>query len=330
MRKVDITTFCLEEEKELFEFYNKNASLAGYAEYPSYEKFHETWILNKEFDFQGVFLAKEQGVIRGVAGTLVQKMLLPGETAETSPGYLYLILVDKDYQNQGIGTELLNYVLQYQKEKHKKYLRFSHKCPIKFTWNLKENCMQHNKAPGVKADSKGYEFLLKHGFQPISMEVSYYLDLKKFEFSQEMKKLEKDLAEKGYTIGYFQREMHQGQEEMFTRLKDESYRKKFHDALEKNKNIFVALKDNKTICGIAGALEVEPNGRGFFQGLAVDPNHGGKKLGNLLFFCLCRELRQKGADYMTLFVSEDNFARKIYEKAGFTKSQLWGILEKEL
>lgn len=74
---------------------------------------------------------------------------------------------------------------------------------------------------------------------------------------------------------------------------------------------------------------VEGTGRGFFQGLAVDPAHGGKKLGNVLFFTLCEELKRKGAHYMTFFVDDDNYARKIYDRAGGVVADSWKIMAKK-
>ncbi len=35
-----------------------------------------------------------------------------------------------------------------------------------------------------------------------------------------------------------------------------------------------------------------------------------------------------GAEYMTIFVTETNFARRIYEKAGFSAVQEWAILKR--
>lgn len=117
---------------------------------------------------------------------------------------------------------------------------------------------------------------------------------------------------------------------MFTRLEDESYRKKFHDGISNRKKMLVCVKDDKEVVGVAGVIYPEKNGRGFFQGLAVDPKHMGNKLGNLLFFSLCDELKKLGASYMTIFVTEDNFARKIYEKAGFVVVKKWAILERKI
>ena len=67
---------------------------------------------------------------------------------------------------------------------------------------------------------------------------------------------------------------------------------------------------------------------GILFGPGSGPADGGKGIGNVLFFSLCQELKNMGAEYMTIFVTETNFARRIYEKAGFSVVQEWAILKK--
>ena len=72
------------------------------------------------------------------------------------------------------------------------------------------------------------------------------------------------------------------------------------------------------VMGTAGTVYPEKTG-GIFSALAVDPADGGRGIGNVLFFSLCLALKDMGAEYMTIFVTETNFARRIYEKAGFQR-----------
>lgn len=312
--------------EKVYGFYNKNAKLINYLEFKTINEFKHHVIDDDNFEGDGCFLAQENDDIIGIICCVIKKDLLPDETYESSPGYICIFFVDEQYQNQGIGTKLLNKGIEYFWEKGKTKIQVNHKCPIKFAWRIDNTDAQHNKTPGVKTNMKGYEFFKHHGFHVDSYELSYYLDLAKFSFDEKMRVIQERLQLEGYTVGYFDEAKHTGYDEMFTRLNDESYRKKFSDDLKRNADILVLLKDDYTVCGIAGEIYAEANGRGFFQGLAVDPEHSGKKLGNLLFYRLCEELKNKGADYMTLFVTEDNFAKKIYEKAGFEVVQRWAVL----
>lgn len=283
-----------------------------------------------DFDPDGLFVACEDDALVGVCGVLAQREFLPDETVENTPAYLYLLAVTPARRRRGIGSQLLARAEAYAASHGHRSLRVSHKCPIKFPWFLSGSCAQHNKVPGVRTGSTGAAFLHTKGFGTLSTEVAYYIDLASFAFDEGMLAQRSVLAQQGYRIGYFDPQRHGGQDAMFDRLHDESYRKKFRDAVQAGGDILVALKDDAVVCGVAGSIYAEPSGRGFFQGLAVDPAHGGKRLGNLLFFTLCEELRKKGARYMTFFVSADNFARKIYDRAGGITSDTWEIVEKEV
>lgn len=315
--------------EEVYRFYNDNVSQISYKPFDSVSDFKKHIIMDENFKAEGLFIAREKDVIIGLACSVIKKDLLPNETYEKSPGYICLLFVAEDYQNRGIGTALLKHCFHYLQKQGKNNIHFSHKCPLKFSWILPNRAMEHNKAPGVKVDTKGYNFLKKHGFTVEGYECSYCMDLSEFVYSEEMSQVKAELNRQGYTAAYFDSAFHRGQEEMFSRLKDESYRKKFHDDLKRNADILVLLKDG-VVCGIAGELYVEKNGRGFFQGLAVDPLHRGKHLSNLLFDQLCRRLKDKGALYMTLFVSENNFIRRLYEKTGFQFVQKWAIMSIDL
>lgn len=315
--------------RAVWRFLNERMLEIRYVPYESYDCFEEQVLSNPEFDPKGFKIALEKGEVVGVCGVLSCSDLLPTETREGMPSYLYLLAVDPHHRRRGIGSELLAQAEAYALEQGNWGLRVSHKCPIKFAWELSVHDAQHNKAPGVLADTEGESFLAKRGFTVEATEVSYYIDLASYELTQGMLEERGRLQEMGYTIGYFDPARHGGQDEMFDRLGDESYRKKFRTALLEGSDILVALHDDRTVCGIAGALSVEGTGRGFFQGLAVDPAHGGKKLGNVLFFTLCEELKRKGARYMTFFVDDDNYARKIYDRAGGVVADSWKIMAKK-
>lgn len=315
--------------REVFAFLQSHMGDMQYVSFSSYEEFEMQVLEAPEFDPSGLFVARQGACVVGVCGALAPREFLPGQDANNTPAYLYLLLVDPAYRRRGIGSRMLECARAYAGERGHHALRVSHKCPIKFAWQLSAHPAQHNKAPGVLAGGPGEAFLARHGFETRSVEVAYYLDLSAFVFDEGMEQERQRLVEQGYTIGFFDPARHSGQDGMFDRLHDESYRKKMRDAVRDGGDILVALYEDREVCGIAGSIYAEPSGRGFFQGLAVDPAHGGKKLGNLLFFTLCEELRKKGARYMTFFVEEGNFARKIYDRAGGMVSDTWKIMEYE-
>ena len=326
---MQIRKYQISDLKLLYEFYNENCWQIDYCPFTSVDQFENAITKDINFKSDGLFIAFDGNKIIGLSLGIIQNSCLPNETLDTVHGYLCLLIVDKAYQKQGIGNSLLEYEMSFFKKYNRLTIRLSHKCPIKFRWKIPNKNAEHNKAPGIDISKYGYQFLIHRSFEPISFEISYYCDLKNFTM-KDMLETKNNCAQNGYTICYFDEKKHHGYDDMFTRLKDESYRKKFHNGIIAHQKMLVAVKDNENVVGVAGVIYPEPNGRGYFQGLAIDPKYNGLKIGNLLFFSLCDELKHMGADYMTLFVSEDNFARRIYEKAGFEALKKWSILEMEV
>ena len=307
-------------------FFNSNVYQNDYVPFENNEEFVKTVLENKCFNNEGLFLAVESDIIIGIALAVVDTNVQIYTKGIEIPGYINFLIVDKKFHGQGVRTELLEHCIEFL-NKHEKYeIVVSHKSPIKLAWNIPTRNVQHNKAPGVIVESSLYTFLLDKGFIVESFEVSYYLDLLNFNLEEWMIELIRSSRQIGYEVTYFDPLKHIMYEEMFNRLNDESYREKFRVSREKGEDVHILVKNDREVCGITGHLFTELNGRGNFQGISVDPIHSGKKLGNLLFFSLCNELKSLGSKYMTLFVSEDNFAKNIYEKVGFIKVQKWAIM----
>lgn len=318
--------FVTNDSKELFLFLQKNLKLIDYRIFKNEVEFKETIVDSLTEKCTTIFLCREDDKLVGVSMVNTGSEYDSDNKMFINIGYLTLLLVEEDYQSKGIGSELFNISKEYLFNNDVTEIKVSHRSPLKFEWSISEYEAYHNKAPGVLVESKGYKFLINKNFKVDSIELSYYMSLNTFELTNEMVELEEMSLKKGYKVVFYDKDKHHGQEDMFTRLKDESYRAKFKKAVDENKSILVLVKDDSLICGIVGHIYTENNGRGFFQGIAVDPLHGGQKLGNLLFYSLCYNLKKLGSSYMTLFVSEDNFAKYIYEKAGFVQVREWAIL----
>lgn len=90
------------------------------------------------------------------------------------------------------------------------------------------------------------------------------------------------------------------------------------------------LEDGNRMCGFAGPMDVQPSGRGYFNGIGIHSDYRRRGAGKALFSCLCKELGEMGAGFMTLFTSETNPARNIYEAAGFHVVKAWACMRKTL
>lgn len=300
-----------------------------YKGYETEEQWKRELLDRPDFQAEGCILAfTEPGDLAGFVIAISQEEFLPGQDRHNTPGYIFMLIVREEYEQQGTGSGLLVRAEEFLKAQGKHEVRISHKCPVKMQWFVDGNGHEHNKAPGIKTDSQGYGFFIKRGYGLVQKEISYYLELEKFYIPEDVKGQILALEQEGIRITWFDEKRNFGYEEMFERLKDQSFLKKFRDGIRENKKILVVEDREGRVIGTAGTVYPEENGRGFFSALAVDPVAGGKGIGNVLFFCLCRTLRDMGAQYMTIFVTETNFARKIYEKAGFVVVQEWAIISK--
>lgn len=323
-------TIELSDIKQIIGLWNIEAVNLGYKPFRDEQDFTQQVVRNKNFSRDGfiVCLSKNESVI-GFINMVCKKEISTGETFQDTPGYLNMLVVDSNYQKQGIGSTLLDLGEKYLKDNGKKEVTLSHSCPIKLSWYVDKEKHEHNKAPGIKKESYGLKFLKKRGYAVQQEELSYYRNLKDFTLADEVKIQAENLEKEGITFTFFNQLRHSGYSEMFERLEDPSFYKKFIDGIQEGKDILVAV-DQTQVCATAGTIFREENGRGFFSALAVDPLYQGRHIGNVLFGKLCLALKEKQADYMTLFVTKDNHARRIYERAGFKVVQEWSIMNKDL
>lgn len=309
--------------------WNQIAEELNYKAFSGVDDWTNQVCADTNFAPEGLILAwSESNELMGFVLTVCKTVLLPSECLEKTPGFLAMLIVNPRFRNMGIGSELLKSGENYLRSMGKSQVMFSHKCPIKLSWFVNSAGHEHNKAPGIKIDCYGYQYLLQRGYDTKQYEVSYYLKLSDFIIPREIALQILALEKLGFQVTYYDSTRHFGYVEMFKRLEDESFLKKFEDGIAAGQKILVMVDGNGQICGSAGTIFTEKGGRGFFSALAIDPLFGGKGLGSMLFFRLCEEQKKIGSEYMTLFVTKSNYARKIYEKAGFQIVQEWAILKK--
>ncbi|SNX53313.1 GNAT family N-acetyltransferase [Thermoanaerobacterium sp. RBIITD] len=295
------------------------------------ESFLDKFIRNPNFDYESTFVAILNCEIVGFANGIYRKTYLPGETFDTIPGYVTMVLVKKELQNKGIGKSLLKKVEDYLAGKGKKEIHIDFFNPINLEWYIPgTNKHDHPNAPGVDVHGKGYGFFKNMGYIERTKEVSMYLNLEKFSIKDEIIEKYKILNEKNITIEYYDSKKHYGLEEFFDNLKNEYWRKEINDnlALPKPYPVLVAV-NNKKVIGFTGPIEVQESGRGKFTGIGVDPNYQGYGIGKALFFKLCESFKNEGASFMSIFTGIENYARRMYDAAGFKIVRQWALFKKK-
>ena len=273
------------------------------------------------------------GWIHGTAKT----SFLNGETAENTPMYLTMILVDEAWRRQGVGTALLEALKQTGREIGKKTLIVSGDNPVHLTWLIPgAGGHDHNNAPGVDENGLGFAFFKKHGFEDKFREISLYMNLKNFQWNPKLDEMIAKLKEEGIYVGRWQMGMGEEYDGMCDRVGSEYWRnvlkrelKAWHtgepnddpehwpDGIQPTgpRPILVAVKDEHII-GFTGPVDLQQSGRGWFTGICADPEWGGRGIGTVLFNMLMREFVEEGAQFSSLFTGLDNHAQKIYMRAG--------------
>jgi ribosomal protein S18 acetylase RimI-like enzyme len=297
------------------------------------QSFMDKFVNNIHFSYEGTFVAVEDEKVIGFANGLFKKEFLPGETFESTPGYLTFILIDYEYRNKGYGSLLLKAVEEFLINSGKKIIQITFFNPINLEWYIPGSDKKHDhpNAPGVDVDGYAFKFFQKHGYAVRTKEVSMYLDLAKFQLDEKSIKKLGELKEKGITIEYYNESKHYGFDALYDDLKHELWRKEINDNLALTKPFpIVVASDNGRICGFAGPIEIQSSGRGKFSGIGVDSKHQGAGIGKLLFFTLCESFKKEGANFMSLFTGIENNAKRMYDAAGFEVVKTWSVMRKEV
>jgi ribosomal protein S18 acetylase RimI-like enzyme len=187
---------------------------------------------------------------------------------------------------------------------------------------------EHNNAPGVPVDSRLYEFLIHEGYRERARQCAMYLLLSFFTIPDTIKVKEERAAEEGYSVELFDANKHFGVENMLRGLNNSRWQQEIGQCTAAGIPVVIASLQGDVV-GFAGPVIRQANGRGYFAGIGVHPDHEGHGLGSLLFFKLCEAFQQIGTEYMSLYTGVTNPAMHIYEKAGFKTVKSFSVMRRE-
>ncbi|MDQ0900593.1 GNAT family N-acetyltransferase [Paenibacillus sp. V4I7] len=308
----------------VIDLWNEEAVKEGYKELTE-QTFELIFTANTYFDSQNAFVLLEQNEVKGFACGCTGDDLPLGEVA----GYITCIVLADDFQTdenyQGM-LDALERRFQQLGKKQGDVLFFN---PMLLPWYIPGTPKhEHNNAPGVPIESKLYTFLLQAGYVERAKECAMYLKLDSFTIPGDIRAKESKAAVDGYTVELFDPKKHDGVDEMLNGFNNLLWQREIGQSTAEGVPVVIAAYKGKVI-GFAGPVIRQDNGRGYFAGIGVIPEHEGHGLGSILFFKLCEAFRSIGTEYMSLYTGSSNPAIRIYEKAGFTTVKQFSVMRRE-
>ena len=274
------------------------------------------------------------GFIHGACKTA----FLNKENNENTPGYLSVVVVQKDKRRQGVGSALLAALEDAFRAAGKSKAVCNDSTPALMNWIIPGTPgHDHNNAPGVDQRCEGYPFLLHRGYEVAFTEVAMYLDLSQYAWNPALDEKIAALANEGIRVGRWEPGCGTEHDELCDHVGSEYWRHVLDTELEawqKNEpnadpslwpdgrrpagpRPLLTATTGGHIVAYTGPVDLQTSGRGWFTGICCDPNYGGRGIASILFNLLMREFVAEGAKFSTLFTGETNFAQKIYSRAGF-------------
>ncbi len=298
------------------------------------------------------FLVYEKdGNIAGFIHGVCKKVYLPGETNENSPGYITFVFVDPAERCRGIGSALLEAMLAEFRRRGKKTAALCNDNPVNLDWHIPGTPgHDHNNAPGVDVESRGYEFFLSRGFHEQDREVAMYLNLREYVPCPDLDARRQSLRSQGIETGRY--DPHLGYD--FDRLCDRVGSNYWRAVLASETACHLENRPNTDIrflpcgkvpagprpllaatcggylVGFTGPVDLQESGRGWFCGICTDPMFEKRGIATVLFHLLMQEFIAEGAAFSTLFTGVENHAQKIYLRAGFRPVRRFAMMSRDL
>ncbi|MBW7453915.1 GNAT family N-acetyltransferase [Paenibacillus sepulcri] len=305
--------------------WNKEAVKDGYKELTEIS-FTDIFLSNPYFDEETTFILLESDQVKGFACGCTGDDLPLGHAA----GYITCIVLSSDCRTNetyAMMLEVLENRFKYLGKQQSELMFFN---PMRLPWYIPDTPHhEHNNAPGVPVDSALYPFLLSQGYAERARECAMYLNLAGFTVPEDMKAKEAAAGMDGYRVELFESEEISGVEEMLDGFNNPLWKREIAQCAADSVPVVFAEYEGKAV-GFAGPVIRQNNGRGYFTGIGVHPEHEGHGLGSILFFKLCEAFQRIQATYMSLYTGSTNPAIRIYEKAGFRTVKPFAVMRREL
>ncbi|MFC5401292.1 GNAT family N-acetyltransferase [Cohnella soli] len=322
---MEIATFETLYTDGIVSLWNEEAVKEDYKELDR-ASFDLIFLSNPYFDKENTFVLLASDRVVGFACGCTGDDLPLGDVA----GYITCIVIASAHRSDRTFRMLLQALEARFRSKGKKQADVLFFNPMMLPWYIPDTPKhEHNNAPGVPVGAPLHSFLRSEGYADRAIENAMYLHLAGFSIPDEIRAKEEKIRTDGYEVALFDSGKHTGLGEMLTGLNNELWTREITRCAAKGVPVVIAVRAGEA-AGFAGPVIRQDNGRGYFAGIGVHPDHEGHGLGSILFFKLCEAFKNIGTEYMSLYTGVKNPAKGIYEKAGFRTVKQFAIMRKEL
>lgn len=330
---MNVRTFQPTDLNRVLQVWNDSVEAGEVVYSPMTEKnFQQKFLSDPNFDPGFALVAEKDDRVIGFIIGIINKVFLPKETNENTPGYITSLFVEKESRGQGIGTALLDALTAKCKAIGKSKMACSGHNPIKLDWIVPgTDGHDHNNAPGMDEDCMGHDFLLCKGYQDTYREVAMYLDLKDYKTPGIFTQKRAELKVQGIYTGRYDVSLGYDFDGMCDRVGSEYWRKVLQDETSSpNPRPILVATHEKAIIGFTGPVDKQPSGRGWFTGICTDPLYERRGIAFVLFNLLLQEFVAEGAVFSTLFTGDGNHAKKLYLRLGYSIVRRYVVMEKAI
>jgi GNAT superfamily N-acetyltransferase len=315
----------MEDHSAVVELWNREATKYDYKPFTEQE-FQDTFIDHPYFDAECMWVGcNEKGIVGFAAGCCGNDLPLGDVT-----GYITSVIMDNDAASLELYDTFLAGLETRFRELGKRQADVLFFNPVKLKWRIPSVPQhEHNNAPGISKDQPLYEALIARGYEDRATQCGMYLQLGSFIIPEDILDKEAKANSKGYSITSYVPAVHTGLEATLAALQNPQWEKDVVAYVKDGAPLVVAVCASGVV-GFAGPVILEPNGRAFFCGIGVHPEHEGHGLGSVLFFRMVEAFQKAGCQYISLFTGSNNPALLIYQKAGFSVEKQFSILRREL
>jgi len=320
-----IRPFIMEDLSAVAALWNREATKYDYKALTERE-FQDTFIDHAYFDAKCIWVCCDEQAIVGFAAGCSGLDLPLGDVA----GYITTVIADADVASPELYDACLAAIENRFQELGKKQAEVLFFNPVKLKWRIPSAPQhEHNNAPGISKDQPLYEALIARGYVDRATQCGMYLKLGSFSVPEDIISKETQANRMGYEVRPYAAAWHTGLEATLAALHNPQWEKDVAAYVKGGAPLVAAVRGQEVV-GFAGPIISEPNGRAFFCGIGVHPEHEGHGLGSVLFFRMVEAFQLAGCHYISLFTGSNNPALRIYQKAGFSLEKQFSILRREL